>query len=269
MRWWHASEPKMRAMLQAAGLDNVRLDMIKAVVDTCRECRAWKRPGNAIIASVSIPTKFNEEGEADLLFYKRHIAFHIIDLAIRLSDGCEIPNKQTDTLLDAYITSWVQRNGAFKVLHMDGETGMNNETAIAELKRLGTQFKVRAPGQHTRTSDKRIAILRHVMHLIEEDLTRYGIEITFKRLFGEGLFVCNAFTFYNGASPYNAHTGRQPACLPDLENIDFDPNGENTDGQRERRIRETSLEAITQSTAVAKTTRALKAQTTLDGSRLY
>ena len=152
---------------------------------------------------------------------------------------------------------------------MDGETGMNNETAIAELKRLGTQFKVRAPGQHTRTSDKRIAILRHVMHLIEEDLKRYGIEITFKRLFGEGLFVCNAFTFYNGVSPYNAHTGRQPACLPDLENIDFDPNGENTDGQRERRIRETSLEAITQSTAVAKTTRALKAQTTLDGSRLY
>ena len=68
------------------------------------------------------------------------------------------------------------------------------------------------------------------MHLIEADIKRYGIYITFKRLFGEGLFVTNAFTFFNGVSPYNCLTGRQPACLPDLENIDFPKEGENTDG---------------------------------------
>ena len=98
LRWWHAKEPKMRELLQAAGLDKARLDFIKPVVDACRECRAWQRPGHSILPSVSLPTKFNENGECDLLFYKRHIAYHIIDCAIRLSDGCEIHNKETPTL---------------------------------------------------------------------------------------------------------------------------------------------------------------------------
>eukprot|EP00974_Lingulodinium_polyedra_P039892 3827971-Lingulodinium_polyedra.AAC.1 len=104
----------MRAILQAAGVDSARLDMIKPVCDTCRECRAWDPPGHKIMPSTSLPTKFNEEGECDLMFYKRKIAFHIIDRAIRLADGCEIPDKYKDTLLDAYAASWVQRNGVFK-----------------------------------------------------------------------------------------------------------------------------------------------------------
>ena len=90
------------------------------------------------------------------------------------------------------------------------------------------------------------------MHLIEEDLKRHGAEIPFGRLLGEGLFVCNAFTFYTGVSPYNAHTGRQPAFLPDLENADYSPEGESTNGDRERRIRQASTEAITQAPVVAK-----------------
>ena len=203
------------------------------------------------------------------MFYNRTIAFHIIDRTIRLSDGCEVQDKHTDTLLDAYATSWVQRHGPLEVLYMDGESGLNNEEAKAELKRLGTELRIRAPGQHANLIEARNGVLRHVMHLIEEDLKRFGADISFKRLLGEGIFVCNAFTFYNGVSPYNAYTGRQPACLPDLDNIDFPVDGEQTDGERERRIRQAGIEAITQSTAVAKINRALKTQTTTDGSRLY
>ena len=81
--------------------------------------------------------------------------------------------------------------------------------------------------------------------------------------------MCNAFTFYNGVPPYNAHTGRQPAFLPDLENADYSPEGESTNGDRERRIRQASIDAITRATVVAKVNRALKAKTTADGARLY
>ena len=116
LRWWHAKEPKMRAILHAAGLDNARLDMIKPVCDTCRECRAWDPPGHKTMPSISLPTKFNTEGECDLMFYKRKIAFHIIDRTIRLSDGCEIQDRHKDTLLDAYATSWVQRHGPLQSL---------------------------------------------------------------------------------------------------------------------------------------------------------
>eukprot|EP00974_Lingulodinium_polyedra_P004521 423935-Lingulodinium_polyedra.AAC.1 len=75
------------------------------------------------------------------MFYKRKIAFHIVDRAIKLVDGCEMHDKFTDTLLDAYAASWVQHNGLFKVLYMDGEPGMNNEVAKLELKRLGTELR--------------------------------------------------------------------------------------------------------------------------------
>ena len=224
----------MRTILTAAGLDEVRLAMIKSIVDTCRECRAWQKRGNEVIPSVDIPTKFNEKGECDLMFYKRFIAFHIIDRAIRLSDGGQVENKLSETLLNAYATTWVQRNGAFQILYSDGELGLNNATSIAELKRLGTELRVRAPDQHARFAESRQSMLRHVMHMIEEELKRHDYKIPFCRLYAEALFVVNAFSFYNGVSPYNAHTGRQPAFLPDLENIDFPKEGERSDGQREQ-----------------------------------
>lgn len=195
--------------------------------------------------------------------------FHIIDRAIRLADGCEVPNKLTETLLEAYTTSWVQRQGPAQTLYVDGEGGLNNDTAKAELVRLGTTLRTRAPGQHANHIEARNAVLRHTLHVLEEDLKRHNMTLSFPRLLGEGLFVTNAFTFHNGVSPYNAYTGRQPACLPDLETLDQPGPGETSDHRRENMIRQAALEAITQSTAVAKINRALKTRTTIDGARLY
>ena len=59
------------------------------------------------------------------------------------------------------------------------------------------------------------------MHFMEEDLKRNDIPLNIKRLLSEAIFVCNAFTYYNGESPYDALLGRQPQCLPDLEAPDF------------------------------------------------
>lgn len=221
------------------------------------------------MASISLPTKFGEKGECDLLFYKRHVAFHIDEMTIKLGDGCEAPNKSTQSLLDAYTTSWYQQHGPLQILSSDGESGLNNDEAKAELNRLGTELRISAPGQHAQTVNTRIGVLRHTMHLIEEDLKRYNHTISFPRLLGEDIFVCDAFSVYNGVTPYNAYTGRQLPFLPDLQNLDFEKESENTDGEREQRIWQTGLEAITQSTAVAEMNRALKTQTTIDGGRLY
>ena len=77
----------------------------------------------------------------------------------------------------------------------DGQSGMNTAEAKAELKRPGTELRVRAPGQHARIIEIRNAMLRQVMHLIEEDLKRFNITTPFKRLLGEAIFVCNALFF--------------------------------------------------------------------------
>eukprot|EP00959_Pyramimonas_sp_CCMP1952_P245574 5132773-Pyramimonas_sp.AAC.1 len=68
--------------------------MIKEVCDTCRECRAWERPENPTLPSVSLPGNWLDEGEMDLIFYKKRTIFHIIDRCIRLAAGQEISDRE-------------------------------------------------------------------------------------------------------------------------------------------------------------------------------
>eukprot|EP00973_Karenia_brevis_P000453 65853-Karenia_brevis.AAC.1 len=90
--------------------------------------------------------------------------------------------------------------------------GFENQWSIDQFKRLGTD---------ARLVESINSMLRHVMHIIEEDLWSIGQEIPFERLLAAAFFVVNAFSFYNGASPYNALTGQQPFLLPDVENVNF------------------------------------------------
>ena len=124
----------MRMILTKVGLGETRLSLIKGICDSCRECRAWDKPGNTAMPSVSLPGRFNEEVECDLFFYKQeHIVFHIIDRCIRWAAGTEIPDKTMHTVLDAYHTTWMQ-HGPAKILYSDGEGALNNDTAKAILK---------------------------------------------------------------------------------------------------------------------------------------
>ena len=90
----------------------------------------------------------------------------------------------------------------------DGEGALNNDTARGILKHKGTELRIRARGQHATTIEARNGILRHTMHLMEEDLKRNDISLNIKRLLAESIFVCKAFTYYNGESPYHALLGR-------------------------------------------------------------
>ena len=76
-----------------------------------------------------------------------------------------------ETLLKAYMTSWYKMKGPFKLLYCDGEAALNCPEAIAELKRLNTEFRPKAPGQHASIVEARNAVLRHTLHMIEERKT--------------------------------------------------------------------------------------------------
>ena len=125
LRWWHASEPKMHKILRGAGIEAGRLGMIKGIVDTCRECRAWQRPGNAVLPSVKLPDKFNEAIQGDVFFYKgeSHKVFHIIDECLRFSMAEEIPSRETDFLVAAYVNTWHKHIGPAQKIYTDGEGG--------------------------------------------------------------------------------------------------------------------------------------------------
>eukprot|EP00959_Pyramimonas_sp_CCMP1952_P170962 3572767-Pyramimonas_sp.AAC.1 len=74
----------MRLVSTKIGLDKIRLNLIKGVCDTCRECRAWDKPRHTVIPSTALPGKFNEEVDCDLMFDKQdHNRCNTIDRCIR------------------------------------------------------------------------------------------------------------------------------------------------------------------------------------------
>eukprot|EP00959_Pyramimonas_sp_CCMP1952_P046412 969350-Pyramimonas_sp.AAC.1 len=153
----------MRLILSNIGLDSVRLNLIKGVCDTCRECRAWDKPGHTFLSATALPGKFNLEVECDMMFYKQeHKIFHMIDRCVRYAIGVEIPDKAMTSILDAYHQCWMQF-GLAKVLYF-GEGALNNDSAKAALEAKGTELRILARGQHATTIEARNGILRHLFH---------------------------------------------------------------------------------------------------------
>eukprot|EP00959_Pyramimonas_sp_CCMP1952_P440154 9214958-Pyramimonas_sp.AAC.1 len=60
------------------------------------------------------PGNWLDEGEMDLMLYKKRTIFHIMDRCIRLAAGQEITDRERDAILDAYHYCWIADHGPFK-----------------------------------------------------------------------------------------------------------------------------------------------------------
>ena len=99
--------------------------MVAHVIATYHTCRAWAAPGQDITPSITLAIKQNEQVEADILFYKRHMIRHMIDRADRFHVGTELLTKITKDLLEACQVAWYQILGPIMYLITDGESGLN------------------------------------------------------------------------------------------------------------------------------------------------
>ena len=73
----------MRRFLERDGVSNDILNLIKEIVDTCKVCRMWTKPGPSNVCSIDIPGTFNAQVEVDLLFIHKYIIFHLLDRCTR------------------------------------------------------------------------------------------------------------------------------------------------------------------------------------------
>ena len=263
LRWWHATRVQMERILGAAGVPSDVIALVPGVIDTCRECRAWQKPGPDPTPSIELAERQNEQIEGDILFFREHMVWHMVDRADRWHASTAIPTKTTAALLEAISRCWIQVFGPFKILIVDGEAGLASAEAKEYFARQGIEVRTRAPQQHARIIERRGAILRHAMHCIEEQLRRDEVTCTFDELLAEATFAGNALVTYNGASPFNARFGSQPNMLPEVQ-APLTPAG----GRDLRRLREVALQKIVESTAVARITRSLRTATRPAGEAL-
>ena len=271
LRWWHAGSTGMSKILAASGIGHQVLGKIQDVVRNCKECRAWALPGNITIPSLSLPERFGQYVEVDLLFYKTYIVFHMIDRCTRWHAGKPIPGKDEQTLLNAVFETWIAVFGPPENLISDGESGLTSQAGKDHLKRQGVNLRVRAPEQHARFAERYGAILRVCMHVTEEQCQREGIPITIEMLVAQCLFVGNSLTTVGTQTPYNAVLGRQPGFLPPLADVSSAESspGDSADGRREARIREIAAGGMIQASAMARVSRASTARSSSSTSGLY
>ena len=101
LRWWHATAEQMKHVLSCACQPKEVLSLVDEIVDTCQVCRTWAKPLPKSIATASVATTFNDQVEADLLFFRKHIVFHMIDRCIRWHATQEVKGRDMETLIEA------------------------------------------------------------------------------------------------------------------------------------------------------------------------
>eukprot|EP00974_Lingulodinium_polyedra_P128357 11205749-Lingulodinium_polyedra.AAC.1 len=70
----------MTHISSAVGVPQTRLQLVPQIVETCRVCRMWSKPGPKAIAAATLSVRFDERVQSDLLL--RYRVFNVLDEAI-------------------------------------------------------------------------------------------------------------------------------------------------------------------------------------------
>ncbi len=194
----------------------------------------------------------------------------MIDRCPRWYHSLIIPNTEEPTLLEA-LDSWVRLHGPPKVLYMDQETGIQaGADALQYLHRHTIDYRPRAQGQQVAYIDRRGALVREAIHKVVGQLKKEHIKMEFKYVLSEATFCSNALLSVNGSTPYNAVYGRVPNLLPSIDQPDaINEDSLNLPGtiRHCHRLREISVQAMVEETALQRTQRALQTRTLPAGER--
>ena len=263
LRWWHATAAQMKTLLKAANQPPSVIQLVDDIVATCEVCRTWTRPQAHPVSTVSLSTRFNEQVEADIVFFQKKMIFHMICRCIRWHAAKEIEDNKTPTLLDAITEIWLQHHGAPKEFLMDGERGVAVSHEAKEFfDNHSIKLTVRATGKHCHFIEKRGDLLKTQLRKLDTSCKQEGISIPFPRLLAEAVFAGNALISINQTTPYNALYGRVPNILPDINHV---PQPSTRDAPEQirhaNRLREILHSRMVETTAEQRIERAMETRT--------
>ena len=154
------------------------------------------------MATYRLSSRFNQDVECDIMYYKDIRIFHFIDRATRWHATALITSREEPNLLDQVFDIWIKHHGAPENLYVDGETGLTTDYVKGILAHEGCKLCVRAPRQHARHIERRGAMLRLSMHCTEDQLKKELIKYTYIMLLAMCTFAGNALTYVGGHTPY-------------------------------------------------------------------
>ena len=130
IRFWHASAARMRELLQRAGAPHRALNLCKEIVETCRSCRMWARPGpKSIRATLRLASAFNEMVHWGILCHRTLLISHLLDEAIRFCAASTLADRFGASIIAAITVDWLRPLGPMRVLVADQEGGLMSDEA--------------------------------------------------------------------------------------------------------------------------------------------
>ena len=101
----------MHRVLERCGVSEAVLKLLPEIVQKCKVCREWARPGPSNASNLEVADTFNKQVEADLLLVHKFIIFHTIDRCTRWHAGQTIDSKAEEDCMAAVDKIWIAIHG--------------------------------------------------------------------------------------------------------------------------------------------------------------
>ena len=264
LRWYHAPATRMKIILAKVGVPAEILKLTQDVCDTCRICRAWKRPSSKSATQVTQAEAFNDRVQMDLLYVGEAVIVHLCDEATRFSVADIVKNREPAEILSCIKRSWVKYFGVPKLFVSDSEGALGSEEAAIWAERLDTSFKLLPRNSHATTVERHHETLRQLIHKISEQCRSEGLTISLEDIVSEATVAKNSLLTINGFTPFTAVLGRTPNILPEHERPTVSTLADNVGGQCSKhatRLREIAVASMLEHSAKERIERAKTSQT--------
>ena len=261
----------MISILKHAGVKAETLELVKEVVDTCRICRAWKKPGIKSMSHLNQSEAFNERVQVDILYVDEWIIVHLCDECTRFSMAEIINSREPADILQSIRNSWIKYFGVPKLLVSDSEGGLCSEEAGIWAERLHTSFKLLPRGSHATVVERHHETLRQLIHRIAAQCKSENISVSMVDIVADAVITKNSLLTINGVTPYTAVLGYVPNLLGEYERPNISADADNVGGTHSKyasRLREIAIASIIEHSAKERIKRAQSSQTRLASEQL-
>ena len=132
-------------------------------------------------------------------FWKNKILIHMIDCCIRWTVCKIIPDKKTETILDAIEEHWFSQHEPPAILISDHEGALDSDAARFWADRKGTKIKLKPPGNiGASTVERHHELLRDHLHKIDGTVKEEGPPgIEDRHVLQEAILTKNMFAEYS------------------------------------------------------------------------
>ena len=211
VKWYHCGTERLQSLLRAAGAHPKACTLVPQVVQSCRVCRPWRKPGQSNKLIYSLAVSFNEEVQFEFVFYHSRFKFglggahgisvvHLIDCCIRWSACMRSQSKTTRELLGGISLAWVNVSGGMTTLVLDGEIGMRGEHVDDVTMYNQIALKHKAPHQKAWLVERHDALIRSALQRAESQVIKERLCIS------PTIVVCLVAFMHNALGRFNNNT---------------------------------------------------------------